>query len=87
MTRVHVRLGEGVDGVKLTGPSWEESGPSVRVHHNTPITKVIQGLLPLGGMVGGVSSGGLRAYTRTNLQIHFVHQHVRYTIVIMEEGN
>ena len=24
---------------------------------------------------------------RTNLQIHFIHRHVQYTVVILEEGN
>ena len=28
-----------------------------------------------------------RATICTNLQIHFVHRHVRYTVVILEEGN
>ena len=28
-----------------------------------------------------------RATTRTNLRINFLHCHVRYTIVILEEGN
>ena len=28
-----------------------------------------------------------QAIMRTNIRIHFVHRHMRYTIVILEEGN
>ena len=30
---------------------------------------------------------GGREINRTNLRIHFIHCHVQYTLVILEEGN
>ena len=78
MPRVCNRLGDGVAVDTPPGPVWEESRPSVGGHPEPPTTQVLQGLIPLGVRVGGLSSGGLqgRSSTRTNLRIFFMHRHM-----------
>ena len=70
MTRVRRRLDDGIPGGTPLGPAWEESGSSVGGHPATPITQVIQGLLPSIGWIGGMSSRGpWRAGVDTNLPL------------------
>ena len=50
---------------------------------------IVQGLLTTDDEDSGVPGRGLQggAMSRDNLRVHFVHRHVRDTIVILEEGN
>ena len=63
-------------------PQWASTLP-------TPPPRLYRVSFPrASGLVGCLVEGCRgQASTRTNLRIHFVHFHMRYTIMILEEGN
>ena len=86
---VHRRVGSGVSGVTSPGPERENPGNLVDAHPPTPPPRLYRVSFPRAyGLVGCLVEGCRgQASTRTNLRIHFVHFHMRYTIIILEEGN
>ena len=91
MPIVHGRFDGGVTGGTPPGPAWYGSGPSVGIHPPPlpPYSMIYMVSFPQAARSVEFPVEGYRGRvsTRTNLRIHFVYHHVRYMIVIMEEGN
>ena len=86
MPGVCSRPGGGVICGTPSDPTWDWQGWAVGEHPATIRPKALQGLFPQGVQVGKVPRQGLQggSKNRTNLRIHFVHFHLRYTILVLD---
>ena len=68
----------------MWGGGTGESKPPPPMEAQNYRISLLKCLFRIWCLVEGCLGGSLN---KTNLQVHFVHRHARYTIVILEEGN